>query len=167
MSETTERVVCDAGPIIHLDELDALDLLADFAIHTPETVWLEVTRHRPRALKHAALASSQCYAPQDERVADLASVFGLAAGECEALALAHRGGDMLLTDDAAARLAAEGLGLRVHGTLGVIVRSARVGRRSPQEVIELLSSVPRQSSLHLRASLLATVIDQVRAAYKL
>ena len=33
-------VVCDAGPLIHLDEVGALDLLADFAeILVPEAVW--------------------------------------------------------------------------------------------------------------------------------
>ena len=33
-------VVCDARPLIHLDEVGALDLLADFAeILVPEAVW--------------------------------------------------------------------------------------------------------------------------------
>jgi hypothetical protein len=49
-------VVCDAGPLIHLDEVGALDLLADFAeILVPEAVWREVLRHRPGALSHPAL----------------------------------------------------------------------------------------------------------------
>jgi hypothetical protein len=30
MIEKATDIVCDAGPIIHLDELDCLDLLADF-----------------------------------------------------------------------------------------------------------------------------------------
>lgn len=42
-------VVCDAGPLIHLDELDALGLLSDFAeVLVPDAVWREVERHRPR-----------------------------------------------------------------------------------------------------------------------
>ena len=46
-------VVCDAGPLIHLDELDALGLLVDFAeVLVPDAVWREVERHRPRALTH-------------------------------------------------------------------------------------------------------------------
>ncbi len=41
-------VVADAGPLIHLDELSCLDLLANFvAVHTTEQVWREVARHRP------------------------------------------------------------------------------------------------------------------------
>ena len=35
-------VVCDAGPLIHLDELDALGLLADFAEVLVQEVFLMV-----------------------------------------------------------------------------------------------------------------------------
>lgn len=30
MIKSTTKVVCDAGPVIHLDELNCLDLLTDF-----------------------------------------------------------------------------------------------------------------------------------------
>lgn len=41
-------VVCDAGPLIHLDELGCLDLLSDFfEVLVPEAVWREVRQHRP------------------------------------------------------------------------------------------------------------------------
>jgi hypothetical protein len=43
-------VVCDAGPLIHLDELGVLDLLEDFdTVLVPDAVWNEVQRHRPQA----------------------------------------------------------------------------------------------------------------------
>ena len=45
-------VVCDAGPLIHLDELGCLDLLADFSgVLVPEAVWQEVKRHRASAVR--------------------------------------------------------------------------------------------------------------------
>lgn len=51
IDETGAVIVCDAGPIIHLDELGCLDLLADFfEVLIPETVCREVERHRPGAL---------------------------------------------------------------------------------------------------------------------
>jgi len=57
MINSTIRVVCDAGPIIHLDELNCLDLFADFQeILIPDTVWKEIKRHRPLALKNPNLA---------------------------------------------------------------------------------------------------------------
>ena len=45
-------LVCDAGLLIHLEELGCLDLLRDFAeVLVPEAVWMEVQRHRPSALR--------------------------------------------------------------------------------------------------------------------
>ena len=56
MTEVVWGVVCDAGPIIHLDELDSLPLLADFdRILIPEQVWQEVERYRPEALTQSGL----------------------------------------------------------------------------------------------------------------
>jgi len=50
MDKTRPIVVADTGPIIHLDELECLDLLADFnKIFVPDAVWREVLRHRPQA----------------------------------------------------------------------------------------------------------------------
>ena len=63
---------------------------------------------------------------------------------------------------AAARLAAEGLGLRVHGTTGVIVRSLRKARRTADQVVELLQAIPVRSSLHTRRHLLDETIRQVK-----
>jgi len=40
MATTEQAVVCDAGPIIHLDELGCLDLLNDFSpLLIPGEVW--------------------------------------------------------------------------------------------------------------------------------
>lgn len=51
MTEPRPAVVCEAGPLIHLDELRCLDLLSDFAeVYVPEEVRDEVARHRPEAL---------------------------------------------------------------------------------------------------------------------
>jgi len=46
------EVVCNAGPLIHLDEIGLLDLLADFQkVYVPIQVWDEVERHRPASLR--------------------------------------------------------------------------------------------------------------------
>jgi hypothetical protein len=51
VTEGQAEVVCDAGPLIHLDELGCLALLCDFPlVLVPEDVWREVERHRPSAL---------------------------------------------------------------------------------------------------------------------
>jgi predicted nucleic acid-binding protein len=59
---------------------------------------------------------------------------------------------IFLTDDAAARLAAQAMGYRVHGTIGILLRSIRQSRFSYLEVIERLLAIPQKSSLHIRSN---------------
>ena len=160
-------VVCDAGPLIHLDEVDCLDLLADFSeVLVPEAVWAEVLRHRPRALAHAALTLRRVHpsSPVPPALEALAQVLSLHTGEWEALrvALEHRPG-LLLTDDTAARLAAGNLGIVTHGTIGILVRAIRRKQRTKSDVLALLRILPTQSTLHLKRSLLEAVIHEVES----
>lgn len=83
-------------------------------------------------------------------------------GEQEALALATKHEDaLLLTDDTAARLAAGVLGIGVHGTIGILIRAIRRTQRTKEQVPDLLRAIPAKSTLHLKRSFLATIIDQV------
>ncbi|CAG0931644.1 hypothetical protein TFLX_02210 [Thermoflexales bacterium] len=167
----TNEVICDAGPLIHLDELLALDLLVDFsAVFVPQEVWAEVERHRPESLNRVGLAllRTTVHVEVDPAVDTLIQTLSLGAGEQAAIRLTRqRPNAILLTGDAAARLAAEGLGLRVHGTLGILIRAVRRGQRTPQAIVELLESLPARSSLHIRAEFLAGVAGQLKAEYGL
>ena len=79
-------VVADAGPLIHLDELDSIRLLADFqAVHVPEPVWIEVEHHRPRALVHPEAPLLKCRPQIAENVDALKEVYALHVGEYAAL----------------------------------------------------------------------------------
>lgn len=71
----TRVVVADAGPLIHLDELQCLDLLGDFAeVQVPEAVWREVEQHRPGALRHPSVPVSRRTAIPSEQVDALARI---------------------------------------------------------------------------------------------
>jgi predicted nucleic acid-binding protein len=160
---TTDRastvVVSDAGPLIHLDELACLDVL-DFAdVLVPEIVWNEVATHRATALSNPAVRlSRQVGISASPRVTTLAPVFGLHHGEREALSLClDRHGTLLLTDDAAARLAAETLAIVAHGSIGLILRAVRRGLRTPAQALQLLDDIPVRSTLHIRPSLLEQI----------
>lgn len=90
-----------------------------------------------------------------------AQVLPLHSGEVAALrvAVGHPGA-ILLTDDAAARLAARSLDIRVHGTLGIL---AAVD--TPPETLQRPSRgaarrLPHRSTLHVKAGLLE---DYIRA----
>lgn len=158
-------VVCDAGPMIHLDEVGCLDLLSDFSeVLEPDAVWAEVQKHRPSALNHptVTLRRVRPTAAEPPALEALALVLSLHTGEWEALrvALEHRPG-LLLTDDTAARLAAGNLGIETHGTIGVLVRAIRRKQRSKSDILAILQSLPALSILHLKRSLLNAVIREV------
>jgi predicted nucleic acid-binding protein len=157
-------VVCDAGPLIHLDELGVLDLLEDFdTVLVPDAVWNEVQRHRPQATA-ASFLERVCAPPlTDSNALALAVAFSLDAGEAECLALmAFTAGAIFLCDDAAARLVAERLDHRVHGTIGVLLRAIRRGQRTVGNVLAILDELPARSSLHVHQSLLEEVKVRLR-----
>jgi predicted nucleic acid-binding protein len=151
-----------------LEEPGCLDLLRDFAaVLVPEAVWVEVRRHRPSALRHRTVQLRRVLSAPEAapELIQLAQAFLLDAGEVEALKLMRQSpGAILLTDDAAARLVAERLGYEVHGTIGVVVRALRRQQRTKRQVLNLLRSVPRRSSLFVESRLLDSVIEQVRNA---
>src|SRR5690349_16238660 len=89
-TEAWPVAVCDAGPLIHLDEIGCLDLLADFqALIIPEQVRDEVARHRQAALK-SELIELVCVrgaASSDPALRALVKSSSLDAGEQAALSL--------------------------------------------------------------------------------
>jgi predicted nucleic acid-binding protein len=106
--------------------------------------------------------------PDDVEFKILVQALSLDAGEQAALALMRQRPEaILLTDDAAARLAAEQLGMRVHGTIGILLRAIRRGQRTPEEVLALLRAMPQQSTLHIRPDLLSAIIARVQREFGL
>lgn len=159
----TRIVIADAGPLIHLDELECLPLLAAYPeVLVPDAVWREVEQHRPTALIQPDVPLTRRHPVTVERVEALALVYTLHSGEREALSLClEYSGALLLTDDTAARLAAKTLAVDAHGTLGVLIRAMRTGQRSRSEVIQLLHDLPQRSTLHIRPGLLQEIIRTV------
>ena len=141
--------VCDAGPIIHLDELCGLDLLRDLGLFlVPDSVWAEVQKHRPKLCLNA-LPQAQIAPAVEDATVQAATFMELDAGETDCLALLrhHRGG-LFLTDDLKARATGVVLGFRVQGTLGLLLRGARQGWREGNEIRNILQNLPALSSLH-------------------
>jgi predicted nucleic acid-binding protein len=160
-------VVADAGPLIHLDELDALDVLSDFSqILISPAVHEELRKHRPTAAAKCPQLSF-VYAPNQSAAVDsLALRYTLHRGEREALALCmEHAPALLLTDDTAARLAAKALGVAAHGTIGLLVRAVRMQHRSSRAVLDLLAAIPNRSTLHIRPALLQEVIADLKRTW--
>jgi predicted nucleic acid-binding protein len=162
MERTETCVVADAGPIIHLDELEKLWILRDFkTVLLPPSVLEEVRKHR----EEIVILDNFRIEPVKRMSADQLDLLyhhPLHRGELDALSLvAEHPDSVFLTDDQAARLAAEALDFRVHGTLGVLIRALRTGSLSKNEVLHALHSIETASSLHIRRTLLDMAIQQV------
>jgi predicted nucleic acid-binding protein len=89
----------------------------------------------------------------------LGRALALDKGEIEALSLMDlHPKAVLLTDDSAARLAAEHRRIRAHGTIGILIRSVRKGHRTEREALDLLRGLPSKSTLYIRSTHLAEII---------
>lgn len=136
--------VCDTGPLIHLAEIDALELLETIdELLVPETVYEELT---------AGGIPTGFDSIETTRVtADTTAITDhqLDPGETAALAVAAAKDAILLTDDLTARDAATVIGVEVHGSLGIIARGYTTGRLTQEDAAELMRALQRETSLFL------------------
>ena len=135
--------VADTGPLIHLDEIDALQLLSAVdGLLIPQTVYEELEAGTvPSALSH--LEYELVEAEETETIADLDP------GETAALAVASERSAVLLTDDLAARDAAEDVNVEVHGSIGVIVLAYTRGELTKSKAAELMRALQTETSLFI------------------
>ncbi len=170
-TDRTITGVFDAGPIIHLDELACLDLISDFRENLlSDTVWKEIDAYRPTALTktHLNLTHLTEPYPPGRQLSTMCRSFSLDAGEVEALSImAKNPTAVFFTDDAAARFVAEQMGYKVHGTIGILIRSIRRGQRKPEHVLQTLAAIPLKSTLYVKRSLLEEVKAKVRLEFQL
>ena len=138
----TLAAVSDAGPLIHLAEIDSLELFSTFdTLLVPETVYEEVEAGGvPDSLPDL---SYELVESDESRVG--AEV--LDAGERAAIAVAEERGIVLLTDDLAARRTASDAGVEVHGSIGVIALGYGRGLLDRDEAASLMRALQRETSL--------------------
>lgn len=134
--------VVDAGPIIHLAQVDALDLLSMFErVLVPRTVYFELADEGLRS-QLETVGCELVDVSVDESLASLDS------GETAAITLAMEVGDaVLLTDDLDARDAAIRRDIEVHGSIGVIAVAYSRGIRDRTEAENAMRSLHRDASL--------------------
>jgi predicted nucleic acid-binding protein len=150
------RIVSNTGPLLHLNEAQALALLRIAGeVRIPTGVEAEVAYHTTGWKTPTWLAVEVLTGPRAAEAAAWQQAGLLNTGEAEAIALARQlGADWLLTDDAAARLLAQTLGLEVHGSLGIVLQAAAVGHLDRAEADATLERLAA-SSLWLSPRVLA------------
>ena len=132
--------VTDTGPIIHLAEIDSLALLSLVdRLFVPEAVYGELEAGGvPEGIDEIDYVVVNV---DSERIGDLDS------GESEALTLAMRRDAVLSTDDLEARERADGRGVEVHGSIGIIALGYARGRLDRDDAASLMRSLQRETSL--------------------
>lgn len=138
----TAVAVSDTGPLIHLGEIDSLELLTHLdRLYVPETVFEELDEGGVpdglTSILFERIVPETPFSGTDE----------LDAGERAALAVAREYDAILLTDDLAAREIALESGLEVRGSLGVIARAHAEGLVDRDGAAERMRSLQRETSL--------------------
>ncbi len=114
-----EPIVCDSTCLIGLERIGRLDIITSLfePICVPPAVDVEFNRQfdwlLPETIDNPSIVTVL------EMLVDL--------GEAEAIALAKEKDFLLVTDDKQARAAAKRLGVKVIGTVGVLVRAKNAG----------------------------------------
>jgi predicted nucleic acid-binding protein len=152
--------VCDAGPLIHLDEVGQLPLLRQFSpLWVPDSVWRETQMARARLPDTAELT---LVSPAERLRLRLPRRAKLHAGELDCLALcAKHPGAVFLTDDLDARDTAKKLGIEVHGSVGVVVRAYHTGQLKRPQAERVLRNLGSISSLFITPEIIEIAIEQL------
>jgi predicted nucleic acid-binding protein len=159
-----KTVVSNTGPILHLIEADILSLLSlTGEVYIPSTVFTEVKHHNPQwQIPDWIVVVKKLIFPYNKQAKEWCLGGFLDVGEAEAIALAKQvKADWFLTDDAAARLFANTLGLEVHGSLGIVLWTASVGHLDYAKAETALNRLA-QSTLWISPQ----VLDEAKAVLK-
>ena len=152
------RIVSNTGPVLHLSEAQALDLLSPAGeIYIPKAVDTEMTQRDPDWKKQRPewIIVGGLVSPHDEEAMAWQQAGLLDAGEAEVVALARQiDAQWLLTDDTAARLFAQALGLEAHGSLGIVLWATASGHLNHADAGATLDRLA-QSSLWISTRVLA------------
>jgi len=146
------RWVVDTSPLIFLSKLDRLDILRNSAdeIQAPPAVFAEVQQVKDSTAQSVEAAVSSWLKIQqlEDRRSLGVLLADLDAGEAEAIALAREiEAEWIVMDDLDGRRLARRLGLRVVGTLGLLLAARLRG-----EIPALRAEIERLREAGFRAT---------------
>lgn len=146
--------VSDTGPLIHLDQVNALSFLSVFSeLLVPSTVYKELSAGNvPEGLDALDYEIREV---QGDRFPELD------AGEAAALVLSEEEEALFLTDDLEARKTAEEEGVEVHGSIGVIALAFHRNRIDQEEAARLMRELQERSDLFVTDAVVEHGIEKL------
>ena len=137
--------ISNSTPLIVLAKINRLDLLKDYfgEIYIPEEVYDEVVRRGGNLAGSSEVASCNWIKvePVKNRMAVETLSLSLDKGEAEAIVLSREKDSLLIIDDGAGRKTAELLGVKITGTVGVLLLASMDGRLDLRKTMDELKSV--------------------------
>lgn len=160
-------IVSDTGPLLHLSQIGLVGLLRGLGrVLIPPEVQEEWARlQQGIALAIEVEVVSVAESKRVEVVSWIAAGY-LDPGEAYALALAQQvQADWYLTDDAAARVFAQSLGIEVHGSLGVILAAAVFELITPADARMAIQRLAQESTLWVSARVVQTAYQALEELF--
>lgn len=137
--------VSNSTPLIALAKIDRLGLLKDYfeEVFIPEEVYDEVVRRGGNLAGSSEVAACSWIRVKQvkNRMAVEALSLSLDKGEAEAIVLSRELDSLLIIDDGAGRRTAELLGLKITGTIGILLLASEEGKLDLKKTMDELKSV--------------------------
>ena len=153
------KVVSNTTPIISLLKIGKLEILKDLykEIYIPQEVFSEIEagKHKKYYLNLLELEWVKIEQIQDRK--SIAYFLDLDKGEAEAIVLATESeADLILLDESLGRFHAKHAGLRVTGTIGILVKAKKQGLISELKplILEL-----KEKGVWLSESLIERILE--------
>lgn len=141
-------IVCDTGPLLHLNEAGAIHLLGLAGnVLIPPAIATDFKRNARKRRLPISIKFQQLNQTASDQISEWVDKEIVDTGEAEAIGLALQlKCDWFLTDDTQARKFAESLGLEVHGSVGLLLWAVAVGHiEGRQQAHGLLDGLIRSS----------------------
>ena len=155
--------VFDAGPFIHLSEIDILNHLTIFqSIFVTEEVLEECKQIREKIQQQKNIVIKELFAVNKDFAKYLIERYNLHLGESTGIALCKQEKiSLFFTDDLEARETAILLGFEAHGTLAIILRSLREKIITKHEAKEIIEKLYQKSTLFFTRDLKEWTIKEI------
>ncbi|MDD6654313.1 MAG: DUF3368 domain-containing protein [Treponema sp.] len=160
-------IISDTTPIISLIKINRLDLLEKLfeEVLIPEAVYRELTtnalfENEAKIVKTSSFLKTSSVQNR-KSLQLLQAVSGLDDGESEAIILADElKSDVLIMDERKGRKVAEKLGIKITGTVGVLLQSYSENMISSDEIKTYLDQL-KNSNIRLSESLIQKALEML------
>lgn len=163
------NAVVDTGPLIHLHEIDQLEIIiAVFSsLHLPEYVEREIRNEPILRFIHLHTDLIKVHPisePELFPTKDVFSAFQLHLADLVVLTLLTKIVDTIaVTDDLALRKAIESSGRTAVGTIGILFRAYKQGVTDKSQLIKMIDLIFNDSTLYLNSAFRTRVLGIVES----